>query len=222
MSALPEWAHRPRRGHVLSPASVSLGQNYRNSSGELLGPYSTDVYMTICWGRGGQVCIPNTVGTLSHESGDASGRRWYLNLASKDLADRRVGMRRREYLGAPEGAKPWSWTPCVPTGPVLSWAAPAQSHSSTSCPGRCPCLPHLLLLSSPSQTFPCEGLVLLPGADRMSCIPTKMRRGACLGPRVPQVWKGYLQRRRTQQDRRTEMEFIGMVSPRLTSGKGSG
>ncbi|MBV97006.1 IQ and AAA domain-containing protein 1-like, partial [Eschrichtius robustus] len=27
----------------------------------------------------------------------------------------------------------------------------------------------------------------------------------------PQVWKGYQQRKRTQQDRRTEMEFIGML-----------
>ena len=29
----------------------------------------------------------------------------------------------------------------------------------------------------------------------------------------PQVWKGYLQRKRIEQDRRAEMEFIGMVSP---------
>nr|XP_020728836.1 IQ and AAA domain-containing protein 1-like [Odocoileus virginianus texanus] len=29
---------------------------------------------------------------------------------------------------------------------------------------------------------------------------------------IQKVWKGYLQRKRTQQDRRTEMEFIGMVS----------
>uniref|UniRef100_M3YBN5 IQ and AAA domain-containing protein 1-like n=1 Tax=Mustela putorius furo TaxID=9669 RepID=M3YBN5_MUSPF len=28
---------------------------------------------------------------------------------------------------------------------------------------------------------------------------------------IQKVWKGYLQRRRTQQDRRTEMEFIGML-----------
>ncbi|XP_069317655.1 IQ and AAA domain-containing protein 1-like [Eulemur rufifrons] len=30
---------------------------------------------------------------------------------------------------------------------------------------------------------------------------------------VQKVWKGYLQRKRTQQDRRTEMEFIGMLPP---------
>uniref|UniRef100_A0A8C8ZDA1 IQ and AAA domain-containing protein 1-like n=1 Tax=Prolemur simus TaxID=1328070 RepID=A0A8C8ZDA1_PROSS len=30
---------------------------------------------------------------------------------------------------------------------------------------------------------------------------------------VQKVWKGYLQRKRTQQDRQTEMEFIGMLSP---------
>lgn len=34
-----------------------------------------------------------------------------------------------------------------------------------------------------------------------------------------QVWKGYLQRKRFEQDRRAEMEFIGMVSPPwLTQG----
>ncbi|XP_012517598.1 PREDICTED: IQ and AAA domain-containing protein 1-like [Propithecus coquereli] len=30
---------------------------------------------------------------------------------------------------------------------------------------------------------------------------------------VQKVWKGHLQRKRTQQDRRTEMEFIGMLPP---------
>ncbi|XP_045420949.1 IQ and AAA domain-containing protein 1-like [Lemur catta] len=30
---------------------------------------------------------------------------------------------------------------------------------------------------------------------------------------VQKVWKGYLQRKRTQQDRQTEMEFIGMLPP---------
>lgn len=38
----------------------------------------------------------------------------------------------------------------------------------------------------------------------------------------PQVWKGYLQRKHTQQDRQTEMEFIGMVSPSLATGRGPG
>lgn len=37
----------------------------------------------------------------------------------------------------------------------------------------------------------------------------------------PQVWRGYLQRKRTLQDRKTEMEFIGMVSPSLASAWGS-
>ncbi|XP_050641759.1 IQ and AAA domain-containing protein 1-like isoform X3 [Macaca thibetana thibetana] len=32
---------------------------------------------------------------------------------------------------------------------------------------------------------------------------------------IQKVWKGYLQRKRTQQDRRTEMEFIGMVRMEL-------
>lgn len=40
-------------------------------------------------------------------------------------------MRRRVFLGTPEGAKPWSWAAWVPTGPALSWAAPAPG---AACP----------------------------------------------------------------------------------------
>uniref|UniRef100_A0A8C2YPJ9 IQ motif containing with AAA domain 1 like n=1 Tax=Chinchilla lanigera TaxID=34839 RepID=A0A8C2YPJ9_CHILA len=39
---------------------------------------------------------------------------------------------------------------------------------------------------------------------------------------IQKVWKGHLQRRRTQQDRRAEMEFIGMVSPAQRNSLGAG
>ncbi|KAB1276090.1 IQ and AAA domain-containing protein 1-like, partial [Camelus dromedarius] len=42
-------------------------------------------------------------------------------------------------------------------------------------------------------------------------IPAKMQCGDVQAHVSPQVWKGYLQRKRTRQDRRTEMEFIGML-----------
>ena len=46
----------------------------------------------------------------------------------------------------------------------------------------------------------------------LPCIPAERQCGSVRARVSPQVWKGYLQRKRTQQDRRTEMEFIGMVS----------
>ncbi|ELK27537.1 Putative IQ and AAA domain-containing protein 1-like protein [Myotis davidii] len=43
--------------------------------------------------------------------------------------------------------------------------------------------------------------------------PHPRRSAVCgvSGPVFPQVWKGYLQRKHTQYDRQTEMEFIGMI-----------
>lgn len=74
----------------------------------------------------------------------------------------------------------------------------------------------------PALGYPCSG-----GQLPVSCplevpspelCPSHLCRNAVWGvsgPMYPWVWKDYQQRKRTQQDRRTEMEFIGMVSAPL-------
>lgn len=89
-----------------------------------------------------------------------------------------------------------------------SWRCPPQ-HSS-------PRPPQI----SPSQTFLETEAAAPPGAEPENHIPQKGSVGRVWAHLSPQVWKGYLQRMRTQQDRQREMEFIGMVSPFLATAWG--
>lgn len=96
-------------------------------------------------------------------------------------------MRRREFLGVSESAGHLGadW-------PHPVWAISAQGSVASDLYPR-GALPRAL----PPTLHPSRKAVW--GVSRPMCLS-------------PQVWKGYLQRKRTQQDRRTEMEFIGMVS----------
>lgn len=112
-------------------------------------------------------------------------------------------MRRREFLGGSESAGHLG-----ADRPHPVWAISAQG-------------------SVASDLYPRGAL---PRALPPTLHPSRKAVWGVSGPMCsPQVWKGYLQRKRTQQDRRTEMEFIGMVSvppqpcahpPPLRTGEG--
>lgn len=83
-------------------------------------------------------------------------------------------------------------------------------------------------LSLPDLSCPCSGGQLLGSCPsevppRRPPIPAGMQSGGVRAHVSLQVWKGYRQRKHTQQDRRTEMEFIGMVvRPYPGPGGGTG
>lgn len=97
-------------------------------------------------------------------------------------------MRRRVFLGPLReqslGAGPRGCLPDLPCPGLLLLRVPLAHKLpwEVSSPALLPQLPPQ---SSPSQTFPCEWLLLLPGADHTSRIPAEMQWGVCLGPCVP-------------------------------------
>lgn len=109
------------------------------------------------------------------------------------------------------------------TCPVLDCSC-SGCRLPTSCPGRCPprhSSPNSHPRAPLARPFLASGCCFSLGLITQAASLQKCS-GGCVSAHVsPQVWKGYLQRKRTQQDRRTEMEFIGMVSPRLTPGRSS-
>lgn len=84
--------------------------------------------------------------------------------------------------------------------PAALLEVPPQSSSPTS------------TQTSHGRTFRDSDCSSSLGLSLRATSPQKCSVGSVWARVSPQVWRGYLQRKRTQQDRQMEMEFIGMVS----------
>lgn len=127
----------------------------------------------------------------------ASWRRWCLNSNRYLKRHRRAGL-----LGSV-------------SAPLCSRLLLLRGQLPTSCPpgGASPeLLPHFHP-NLPWPTFRDSDCSSSLGLSLRATSPQKCSVGSVWARVSPQVWRGYLQRKRTQQDRQMEMEFIGMVSP---------
>lgn len=136
----------------------------------------------------------------------ASWRKWCLNSNWCLKRHRRAGQ--LGSVSAPPCSRLLLLRGQLPTSCLLE--VPPQRSSAT------------FTQTSPGGTFRDGDCSSSLGLSLKATSPQKCSVGSVWVCVSPQVWRGYLQRKRTQQDRQTEMEFIGMVSPSWPRRPGAG